>query len=42
MLLHNLKSSIDDPITGIELVEAFYEADNTIFEMCVTPTVLQR
>jgi hypothetical protein len=25
---------VDDPLTGVELVAAFYEADNTIFEMC--------
>ena len=25
---------LDDPLTGVELVAAFYEADNTIFEMC--------
>ena len=34
MLLQDLKSGVDDPITGVELVTAFYEADNTIFEMC--------
>ena len=34
MLLQDLKSGVDDPITGVELVVAFYEADNTIFEMC--------
>ena len=34
MLLQNLKSGVDDPLTGVELVAAFYEADNTIFEMC--------
>ena len=34
MLLQDLKSGVDDPITGVELVAAFYEADNTIFEMC--------
>lgn len=34
MLLQDLKSGVDDPLTGIELVAAFYEADNTIFEMC--------
>jgi len=34
MLLQDLESGVDDPITGVELVAAFYEADNTIFEMC--------
>ncbi len=34
MLLQDLKSGVDDPLTGIELVAAFYEADNTIFKMC--------
>jgi hypothetical protein len=34
MLLQDLKSGVDDPFTGVELVSAFYEADNTIFEMC--------
>lgn len=34
MLLLDLKSGINDPFTGVELVAAFYEADNTIFEMC--------
>ena len=34
MLLQDLKSGVDDPLTGVELVVAFYEADNTIFEMC--------
>jgi len=34
MLLQNLKSGVDDPLTGVELVATFYEADNTIFEMC--------
>ncbi|MDX8407836.1 MAG: hypothetical protein R8L58_05575 [Mariprofundaceae bacterium] len=34
MLLQDLKSGVDDPTTGVELVAAFYEADNTIFEMC--------
>ncbi len=34
MLLQDLKAGVHDPITGIELVAAFYEADNTIFEMC--------
>jgi hypothetical protein len=34
MLLADLESGVDDPRTGVELVAAFYEADNTIFEMC--------
>jgi hypothetical protein len=34
MLLQDLKSGMDDPLTGVELVAAFYEADKTIFEMC--------
>lgn len=34
MLLQDLKSGVDDPITGLKLVATFYEADNTIFEMC--------
>jgi hypothetical protein len=34
MLLQDLKSGVDDPLTGVELVAAFYEADNIIFEMC--------
>lgn len=34
MLLHDVKAGVDDPLTGIELVAAFYEADSIIFEMC--------
>jgi len=34
MLLQDLQSGVDDPLTGVELVAVFYEADNTIFEMC--------
>ena len=34
MLLQDLKSGVDDPITGVELVAAFYEADSAVFEMC--------
>ncbi len=34
MLLQDLKSGVDDPLIGLELVAAFYEADNAIFEMC--------
>ncbi len=34
MLLQDVKAGVDDPLTGVDLVAAFYEADNTIFEMC--------
>lgn len=34
MLLQDVKAGTNDPLTGIELVVAFYEADSTIFEMC--------
>ncbi|PIE20727.1 MAG: hypothetical protein CSA61_00765 [Neptuniibacter caesariensis] len=34
MMLQNLKAGVDDPLTGVELVAAFYEADRFIFEMC--------
>jgi len=34
MLLQDLKSGVDEPLAGVEMVVAFYEADNTIFEMC--------
>lgn len=34
MLLQDVKAGVDDPLAGIELVAAFYEADNIIFEMC--------
>ncbi len=34
MLLQDLKAGVEDPLTGVELVAAFYEADKTIFEMC--------
>jgi hypothetical protein len=34
MLLQDVKAGIDDPLTGVELVAAFYESDNTVFEMC--------
>lgn len=34
MLLQDLKSGVNDPFTGVELVAAFYEADDAIFEMC--------
>jgi hypothetical protein len=34
MLLQDLKSGVNDPYTGVELVAGFFEADKTIFEMC--------
>ncbi len=34
MLLQDLKTGVEDTLTGVELVAAFYEADSTIFEMC--------
>ncbi len=34
MLLQDLKSGTDDPLSGVELIATFYEADSTIFEMC--------
>jgi len=34
MLLQDLKSGVDDPITGVELVAAFFQADSNVFEMC--------
>ena len=34
MLLQDLKAGERDPLTGVELVAAFYEADSIIFEMC--------
>lgn len=34
MLLQDLKTGVDDPLTGVELVAEFFEADHTIFEMC--------
>jgi hypothetical protein len=34
MLLQDLKSGVDNPLTGVELVASFFEADNIIFEMC--------
>ncbi len=34
MLLQDLKAGVNDPLTGVELVAAFYEADSIIFEMC--------
>ena len=34
MALQDLKRGADDPLTGVELVAAFYEADNYILEMC--------
>lgn len=34
MLLEDLKSGVDDPQTGAELVVAFYQADSVVFEQC--------
>ncbi|HOP40904.1 MAG TPA: hypothetical protein PLI53_07665 [Geobacteraceae bacterium] len=34
MLLQDVRAGVDGPIAGVELVAEFYEADNTIFEMC--------
>ncbi len=34
MLLQDLKPSVSGPLTGIELVAAFYEADNAILARC--------
>lgn len=34
IMLQDLRVGVSDPLTGAELVAAFYEADNTIFEMC--------
>jgi hypothetical protein len=34
MLLQDVKAGVNDPLTGIELIAAFFEADKTIFEMC--------
>ena len=34
MLLEDLRSGVDDPRTGVELVSAFYKADGAVFEQC--------
>ena len=34
MLLQDLKAGITDPLTGVELVVAFYEADRGVIEQC--------
>ena len=34
MLLQDLKAGVSDPLIGVELVAAFYEADESIFEQC--------
>jgi len=34
MLLQDLKAGITDPLTGVELVAAFYETDNSVIEQC--------
>ncbi len=33
-LLDDLEASINDPLTGVNLVVAFYEIDNNVFERC--------
>ncbi len=33
-LMQDMKAGVSDPLTGVELVTAFYEADKNIFEMC--------
>lgn len=33
-LLKDVKNAVEDPLTGIEMVAAFYEADNVILDMC--------
>jgi len=33
-LLQDLKSGVSDPLTGVEMVAAFYETDEDIFERC--------
>lgn len=34
MLLGDLKSAVEDPQTGVGLIEAFYRADGAVFEKC--------
>ncbi len=34
MILEDLKSGVNDPETGVELVAAFYRADGAVFEQC--------
>ncbi len=34
MILRDLEAGVEDPLTGVKLVVRFYEADETIFEMC--------
>ncbi len=34
MLLQDVKAGVDEPLSGIKLLSAFYESDNTFFEMC--------
>jgi hypothetical protein len=34
MLLQDLNAGVEDPLTGLELVAAFYETDKAIFERC--------
>lgn len=33
-LLQDLKAGVDDPLTGVELVSAFYETDRSVFDNC--------
>ena len=33
-MLQDLKTGVNDPLTGVEFVVAFYEADDAIFEIC--------
>lgn len=34
MMLEGLKSGVDNPQTGVELLAAFYRADSAVFEQC--------
>jgi len=34
ILLHDLKAGITDPITGVELIAAFYKTDDSVFGRC--------
>ena len=38
MLLKDLQAGVDDPLTGMKLVVAFYEADEAILGMCKNST----
>ena len=35
MLLEDLKSGVDNPRAGLELVAEFYEADGSVFDTCL-------